>query len=178
MSAASRRVATVLLLLSLGLLAGCHPVFPPAFATTSKVALQSAHDGRYVVATGQEDGWSLRQSPTLDDRGWYSLYDLGKDELGNRRVLLKTWANRFVTAPMKGSSRQDRMVWQELRPGDCAEFTLETLSDGRVALKTCAGKYLTAGDDGKGWELPLAWAIVGETGELLEWEKFTIKTQP
>jgi hypothetical protein len=66
------------------------------------------------------------------------------------------------------------MLWQEVRPGDCAEFTMLEQPDGKVALKTCAGKYLTAGDDGAGWEPPLAWALVCETSELKEWERFTL----
>jgi hypothetical protein len=174
MSRTERTWAVTALLAALIALAGCRPIFPPASAPASRVNLRSAHEARYVVAEGAQDGWALRQSPELDERGWFTLYDLGRDPQGNRRVALKTWTGRFVTAPMTGSARQDRMLWQELRPGDCAEFTVLEQPDGKVALKTCAGKYLTAGDDGAGWEPPLAWALVGETSELKEWERFTL----
>lgn len=178
MSTAPCRSALTTLTAVLILLAGCRPIVPAAFTRTSRVYLQTAHDGRYVIANGAEDSWALRQSATLDNRGWYTLYDLGADKQGKRRVFLKTWTNRFVTAPLRGSTRQDRMVWQELRPGDCAEFTLEEQSDGKAAFKTCAGKYLTAGNDGAGWEPPLAWAIVGETSEQNDWERFSIGSFP
>ena len=177
MTATRRRAALAVLIAGLVLLAGCRAIVPPAFTPASRVFLHSAH-GRYVIAEGAEDGWALRQSAGLDGRGWFTLYDLGYDNLGRRVVGLKAWTGRFVTAPMSGSTRQDRMLWQEAQPGDCARFSLESLAGGKIALRTCAGRYLTAGNDGPGWEPPLTWAIVGETTELKDWEQFTLGPRP
>jgi hypothetical protein len=118
------------------------------------------------------------------------MIDLGKDEEGNRTIVLKTCWNRFVTAPRidaaepepkwfdTADARLYRMVWQESRPGDCAQFTLVELSENTVALKTCGGRYLTAGDAGVGWEGPLNWAIIVENPIVENWEKFTLKELP
>jgi hypothetical protein len=70
------------------------------------------------------------------------------------------------------------MAWQELRPGDCAQFTLEPLGEGTFAFQTCGGRYLTAGDAGSGWEPPLEWAIVVENPIVEGWEKFKLSPPP
>jgi hypothetical protein len=118
------------------------------------------------------------------------MIDLGKDEEGNRAIALKTCWNRFVTAPRidavevepqwfeTADARLYRMVWQESRPGDCAQFTLVEQSDNTVAFKTCGGRYLTAGDAGVGWEGPLNWAIIVENPIAEDWEKFILQELP
>jgi len=166
----ARITSSSLLIICLVVLTGCHRFLVPANAPSSKIALTTAH-GRYVIAQGKDKGWSLSQS---DDRepgqcGWFTLYDLGEDELKNHRVALKTCWDRFITAPRRGTSRLDREAWQESGLGDCGQFTLERHGDA-FALKTCAGKYLTAGDDGREWPMP--WAIVVENPKVDEWEMF------
>jgi len=171
-----RRIAGWLLLIAgLVALTGCHRFIIPSGAPSSKVALKSYHN-RYVIAQGEAQGWSLRQSSARgdDDCGWFTRYDLGQDRLGNARIALGTCYDRFVTAPRRGSTRQDWEVWQESGLGDCGQFALERRGDG-FALKTCAGKYLTAGD--AGWESPLQWGVVAETDKILDWEIFTILPQ-
>ncbi len=165
----------MLLIVAVVVLAGCHCLVIPAGTPSAKVALKSYH-GRYVIAQGEEQDWSLRQSVELgqDDCGWFTRYDLGQDGLGNARIALETCHGRFVTAPRRGATRLDREVWQESGLGDCGQFTLERQGD-RFALKTCAGTYLTAGD--AGWEPPLQWGVVAETDKLLDWEKFMIAPQ-
>lgn len=166
----ARVINSALLVVILFGLTSCHPFVLPAHTPSSKIAMKTAH-GRFVIAQGKDKGWSLWQS---DDRepgecGWFTLYDLGEDELGNHGVALKTCWDRFVTAPRRGTSRLDREVWQESGQGDCGQFTLERRGDG-FALKTCAGKYLTAGDDGREWPVP--WTIVVENPKVDEWEMF------
>lgn len=184
MSMMTRNARGVLLICSLILLTGCHPIFPPAFTRTSKITLQSTepgHEGRYVVARGEEDNWALRQRTERSDCAWFTLYDLGNDA-GSRIVALKTCHNRYVTVPRgdttrpdrRPETRRDRMAWQELRPGDCAQFTLEVQSDGTAAFKTCGGRYLTAGDAGTGWGTPVEWAIIVENPIVEGWEIFKL----
>jgi hypothetical protein len=189
MSMAKRIVSMIAVSLSLTMLIGCHPIFPPALTTTSRISLQSAdpnHEGRYVVAQGKDDNWSLTQRPEPSDCAWFTLYDLGKDALGNRKIALKTCHDRFVTVPRGDPTRPDkrldtrreRMAWQESRPGDCALFTLEDQGDGTVAFKTCGGRYLTAGDAGPGWEPPLEWGIIVENPVVEGWEKYKLSPAP
>lgn len=179
----------LLLIWGLAVLTACRSVFPPPFTATTKISLQSAdpgHEGRYVFAQDKNEDWLLTQRTGRDDCAWFTLLDLGKDEEDNRIVALKTCHNRFVTVPRgdterpdkRQETRRDRMAWQELRPGDCARFTLEQQSDGTVAFRTCGHRYLTAGDDGVGWASPLEWAIVVENPMVEAWEKFNMLPQP
>ncbi len=175
MRALNRFARWILLIVAVVALAGCHRLAIPAGTPSARIALKSYH-GRYVIAQGEEQGWSLRQSVELgqDDCGWLTRYDLGQDSLGNARIALETCHGRFVTAPRKGTTRLDREVWQESGLGDCGTFTLERQGD-RFALKTCAGKYLTAGD--AGWEPPLQWGIIVEADKVQDWEGFEILPQ-
>ncbi len=165
-----------MLLLSVVATAGCHQLLVPA-TRTDKIALKSYH-GRYVTALDEGGDWLLRQEPGLSDCAWFTRHNLGSDGEGHAVVALETCHGRFVTAPIRGSTRLDRQVWQESAPGDCGQFTLEPQGDGRFAIRTCAGKYLTAGDAGAGWESPLQWAVIVENPRVEDWEKFTIVLHP
>lgn len=136
-----------------------------AVAATQRVALMSFH-GRYVTATGGGGGWLLKQEPDLSDCGWFTLH-----HLGNGKVTLKTCHDRYVTAPETGTTELDWMLYQESELGDCAQFVLHELRDG-VAFETCAGRFVTAGDDS--WEPGLEWSVVAEAHNILAWELFTV----
>jgi hypothetical protein len=172
MSVATRVTRWLLLIVAVVVLAGCHRLAIPAGTPSARVALKSYH-GRYVIAQGEEQGWSLRQvvEPGQDDCHWFTSHHLGQDGVGNAQVALETCYGRFVTAPRRGATRFDREVWQESGLGDCGKFTLEGQGDG-FALKTCAGTYLTAGD--AGWEAPLQWGVVAETDKVQDWELFQL----
>lgn len=143
------------------------PTTLTAVAATQTVALLSAH-GRFVTASGGGAGWHLSQEPDLTACGWFTLH-LQQDG----KVTLMTCYSRYVTAPKAGSTREDWLLWQESELTDCGQFVLHEVGE-RVALQTCAKdrRFLTAGDGG--WEGDLAWSIVGETHEILDWELFTI----
>lgn len=148
-----------------------------------KVALISEAHGRYVIAQGHQQGFSLSQSDETDEAGcWlFTLYRLSGDESQPlpRTVSLQTCYGGFVTAPSNGSERlEDWLVWQDPMQAKCSWFTLEKRGNDVYALKTCAERYLTAGDVGAGWELRLEKAIVGERLLAKEWELFRIKIQP
>jgi hypothetical protein len=137
-----------------------------------KVAFKS-HHGRYVTAmTGEDDDWSLRQKTELSECGWFTQH-----HLANGKIALETCDGRYVTASISGTTRLDWMLGQESELDDCGQFDLYTLGSDRVALKTCAGMFFTAGNDGVGWEGKLAWAVVGETDILQNWEIFTMLQQ-
>jgi hypothetical protein len=138
------------------------PTAPPP----QKVALVSFH-GRYVVAAGAGDGWLLRQEPDLTDCGWFTL-----NYLDDGKVTLKTCHDRYATAPKAGTTRSDWRLWQEPDLDECGRFTLYDLGSDNVVIETCEGNVLTAGDGG--WPEDLAWAVVGETDDLKDWERFTI----
>ena len=185
MRAISHIAGAALLICSLVVLTGCRGVFPPAFTTVSKISLQPvdpSHEGRYVIAQGENDNWSLRQRTERPDCAWFTLYDLDKDDVGNRIVALKTCHNRFVTVPRgdttrpdtRWETRRDRMAWQENMPGDCARFTLESQGNDNYAFKTCGGRYLTAGIAGSGWAPPVDWAVIVENPIVQEWETFKV----
>jgi hypothetical protein len=99
-----------------------------------------------------------------------------------------TCNNRFVTAPWlpnesTGSSLHDpqRRLWQEARLSDCGLFDLVHLPydperpGDLVAFRTCAGMVVTAGDGN--WTGEMQWAVVAETSDMKEWEKFTLEPQ-
>jgi hypothetical protein len=129
-----------------------------------KVALLSFH-GRWVTAIGGGGGWLLRQEPEPSDCGWFTLH-----HLDNGKVALVTCHDRYVTAPKTGVTRSDWRLWQESELDDCGQFVLYDLGGDHVAVETCAGNILTAGDGG--WPGELAWAIVGETDDIKDWERF------
>jgi hypothetical protein len=131
-----------------------------------KVALVSFH-GRYVTAVGAGGGWLLRQEPDLSDCGWFTLH-----YLDDGKVALVTCHDRYVTAPKSGTTRADWLLWQESELDGCGQFVLYDLGGDEVAVETCAGNVLTAGDGG--WPGELAWAIVGETPVIKDWERFKI----
>ncbi len=160
-------IAILLLLVALVVVISTAQIILPGPPT--EVAFKSYH-GRYVTAKGEDDSWALRQDTELSERGRFTLY-----HLVNGKVALKTWYGRYVTAPESCNTRQECMVGQESRLGKCGQFDLYDLGNDRVALKTCAGKFLTAGDGN--WPPPLEWAIVGETGIMLDWEVLTVLGQ-
>jgi hypothetical protein len=60
-----------------------------------KIALQTCHEGRYVMAPengSTRQDWLLRQETKLDRCGHFDLY-----ELGNDKVAFKTCDDRFLT---------------------------------------------------------------------------------
>lgn len=178
MSTATHIARWILLLSCLVGLAGCRKIDPPALTRTSTIDLVSYHS-RYVTAQGHKEGFSLWQStePGKDNCHLFTLYDLGTDKLKRRTVALKTCHGGFVTAPDSGSTRADWQVWQDPVLGNCGQFIMESQGNDKYAFKTCAGRYLSAGDAGLGWEGPLQWTIVGERFELKDWEVFTVKPQ-
>jgi hypothetical protein len=133
---------------------------------TRKIALLSFH-GRYVTALSGSDDWTLKQEPGLSDCGLFTL-----DYLDDGKVALKTCYNRYVTAPHVGVTRSDWRLGQRSELNDCGQFVLYDLGGNSVAFETCAGHLLTAGDGN--WPEDLAWAIVGETNDLKDWERLTI----
>jgi hypothetical protein len=137
-----------------------------AVPATQKVALMSFH-GRFVIASGSGAGWLLRQQPDLTDCGWLTL-----QHLENGKVSLMTCHSRYVTARKTGATPRDWLLWQDWELGDCAQFALHDLGRDGVALETCAGRFVTAGDGG--WPGQLAWSLVGETGNIETWERFTM----
>jgi hypothetical protein len=167
MKTAARIARSAALLIGLLSLAGCHALRVPANAPSSVIALRSFH-GRYVTALKETDGWSLRQSDEAEpgDCAWFTRYDLA-----DGKIALETCHGRFVTAPRRGTQREDWEVWQESGLGDCAQFVVERHGDG-LAFKTCAGRYITAGDGG--WPAPLQWSLVAETDRVQDWEIFTV----
>ena len=68
------------------------------------------------------------------------------------------------------------MLGQASELSGCGQFDLYDLGSDRVAFKTCAGNFLTAGDGN--WPPPLQWSVVAETDVLLDWEIFTVLLQP
>ena len=135
-----------------------------------RIALMSFH-GRYVTAMGEDDDWALRQETKLSDCGTFTQY-----HLDNGRIALVTCHGRYVTAPRRGTTRWDWELWQESGLGDCGQFTLHDQGSDGVAFETCAGRFVTAGD--ASWPGGLAWSLVGETYDVLTWERFTVLAQP
>jgi hypothetical protein len=161
---------TIALLLSLIGPSGCGISSQELMATreaTREVVLISFHD-RFVTALGGGAGWLLRQESHLSDCGWFSLHFLEDGQ-----VTLKTCHDQYVTAPDSGTTSADWRLFQQPELTDCGRFTLHEGSDG-VALESCVGKYVTAGDAGLGWEGELAWSLVAETDQILAWELFTV----
>jgi hypothetical protein len=135
-----------------------------AIEATQKIALMSFH-GRYVTALGAGGGWLLTQEPDLSDCGKFTL-----QYLDDGKVALVTCHGRYVTAPKTGATRSDWRLWQESELGECGQFALYALGGDDFAVETCAGNFLTAGDSG--WPGELAWAVVGETDVIKDWERF------
>jgi hypothetical protein len=138
-------------------------VDPPPSA---EFALQTVH-GRYVTALGAEKGWTLSQETDLSECGWFTL-----SYLANGRVTLKTCHERYIAAPPSGTKRSDWLIVQRLRQGRCGQSDLYELGSDRIAIKTCANRFVTPGDGN--WPGALAWAVVGETEDLMEWEILTM----
>jgi hypothetical protein len=67
--------------------------------------------------------------------------------------------------------REDLLLWQSSQETSCGEFLLHHLGDDKVALQTCANRFVTAGDGGWG---DLAWSLVAEQTEILAWEEFAV----
>jgi hypothetical protein len=147
------------------LISGCtfELVDPPP---PTEIALRSIHD-RYVTALGEEEGWALGQETELGDCGWFTLR-----HLANGKIALKTCHDRYVTAPASGTETADWVIVQEPSLGPCGQFDSYELGSDRVALRTCANRFLTPGDGT--WPEELAWSVVGETENLMDWEIMTM----
>jgi hypothetical protein len=129
-----------------------------------RVALRSFH-GRFVTALAAGGGWLLTQELDLTDCGWFTLH-----YLDDGKVALMTCHGRYITAPKTGATRSDWRLWQQPELDDCGQFALYDLGGDKVAVETCAGNLLTAGDGG--WPAELAWAVVAETDDIKDWERF------
>ncbi len=136
----------------------------PTIEARQKIALMSFH-GRYVTALGAGGGWLLTQDTDLSDCAKFTLH-----YLDDGKVALVTCHGRYVTAPRTGATRSDWRLWQESELNDCGKFALYALGGDDFAVETCAGNFLTAGDGG--WPGELAWAVVGETDVIKDWERF------
>jgi hypothetical protein len=135
-------------------------------ACPAKVALRSFH-GRWVTALGEEDGWVLWQETELSPCGQFTRHCLA-----DGKIALQTCHGRYVTAPESGPGRWDWVLGQELELDRCGQFVLHDLGGGEVAIETCAGRFWTAGDGN--WSSGLEWAVMAETTDLLDWERFTL----
>jgi hypothetical protein len=100
----------------------------------------------------------------------FTKFDLSKD-----KIALLTCYGRYVTAPRRGIERSDLALWQDSGLGDCGQFDLVELANGKVAFRTCTGKVFTAGDGG--WDPALQWLVVAETKDIRDWEEFTLQPQ-
>jgi hypothetical protein len=140
-----------------------------AIAVTQKVTLLSFH-GRYVTAMEGGGGWFLTQERNLSDCAKFTL-----DYQDDGKVALISCYGRYVTAPKTGATRSDWRLWQDTELSECGQFVLYDLGGGDVAIETCAGKVLTAGDGA--WPGELAWAVVAETDDIKDWERFRM-SQP
>jgi hypothetical protein len=91
-------------------------------------------------------------------------------------VALETCQNRWVTAPLTGTTATDWKVTQSPVLGDCGQFVLHVLGHNRVAFETCAGRWLTAvGDTG---EPAVVGYVIALTYRMDTWEMFTMQLQP
>jgi hypothetical protein len=130
------------------------------------VILLTHHD-RYVAAM---DGCPLlRQEPILSDCGWFIL-----QHLDDGQVALVTCHNRYVTAPITGTTDLDWALGQEPEPGDCGRFIVHDLGGGKFAFETCAHRYFTALDSNNR-PLEEQWLVIAETDKVRDWERFTLQ---
>jgi len=159
---------TVLLLLAVLASTSCTFEIVP-LPTPIEVAFESFH-GQYVTATRVGGGGLLGQERNLSDCGKFTL-----DYQDDGKVALVTCHGRYVTAPETGATRSDWKLWEESELSECGQFVLYDLGGGDVAVETCAGNVLTAGDGN--WPGELAWAVVAETGDIKDWERFKM-SQP
>ena len=65
--------------------------------------------------------------------------------LPTTEVILKSFHGRYVTAMGEDDNWALR---QETELVDCGRFVQHNLANGRIALKTCYGRYITAPEDG------------------------------
>jgi len=166
---------TIVLLLGLLASVGCGIIAQALVeaatrAATQRVVLVSFH-GRYVTALGESGDWQIKQEPELGACGRFTQH-----HLANGKIALKTCYDRYVTAPQTGATRWDWLLGQESELGNCGQFTLHDLGRDEVAFETCAGRFVTAGDEG--WPPGLQWSLVGETYDILAWERFTVLLEP
>jgi hypothetical protein len=83
-----------------------------------------------------------------------------------QKVALVSFHGQYITAKGRGS---DWSLVQEPRLSDCGWFTLYQLDDGKVALATCYGSYITAPQNGA---LRADWLLwqepeLGECGQFI-----------
>lgn len=142
---------------------------PPTPAPTD-LAIKSPH-GRYIIAQGEEEEWTLSQKPGFSECGWFNV----QHQISGK-VALESCHGRYVTAPEHGESRQEWILTQEVELNECGQFDMYELGDGRVAFKTCAGNFWTAGDGG--WPAGLVWSIVAETDYMDQWEIMIAQQEP
>ncbi len=86
----------------------------------------------------------------------------------HKTVAFKTFHDRFVTA--MGADRDWVLRAETRQISDWEKFTLICLDNGKVALTTSHGRYVTAMNDQPGFD----WELRGETNVLSDWEKFTV----
>ena len=145
--------------------------------TVAIVTHHDIYDDRYVTALAEDGGWLLKQEQELGECGKFYLI-----HLINGKVALLTCHDRFVTAPWRPnktpvSAYHDEkwLLGQEPGLGDCEQFDLENRPGNKVVFWTCANMVVTAADGG--WLGDMAWSVVAETGEIKEWEEFTLEPQ-
>jgi hypothetical protein len=72
-------------------------------------------------------------------------------------IALQSFHGRYVTAL---GGREGWKLRQETEMGDCGWFTLSYLANGKVTLKTCHGRYVTAPESGAE---DIDWILTQET---------------
>lgn len=150
------------------------------FKPPQQVIIRTQHNNfgdRYVTALGVDGDWRLTQDYEVSDCGKFTMIHRGD------KTALLTCHDRFITAPwmpneglVKPEHDKQWLIWQDSNLGECGLFDLVELSNGKVALRTCTGMVITAADGN--WPGELAWSLVAETGEIKEWEAFTLEPQP
>jgi hypothetical protein len=61
------------------------------------------------------------------------------------RVAFKSIHGRYITAM---GAEDNWMLWQEEKLGECGWFTQHRLANGKIALESCYGRYITAPHSG------------------------------
>lgn len=82
-----------------------------------------------------------------------------------KEVAFKSFHGQYVTAM---GENDDWVLRQETELGDCGWFTQHHLANGKIALETCHGRYVTAPQNGttrRDW-------MLGQESELGKCEQF------
>lgn len=128
---------------------------------------------------GGEDG-PPRRPP--DRQMWFAIlvialtlmvavYDIAQRKVVT--VAFKTAHNHYVTAMPESMNWILRAETQKIEAWE--RFTLLCLCNGKVALKTYHGFYVTATDDfDEATGIRTDWVLMAHTGKRLAWEEFTL----